>query len=28
VLAVPRYNELTDSFEPVTVPVDPENYFT
>jgi hypothetical protein len=28
VLAIPRYNELTDSFEPVTVPVDPEKYFS
>ena len=28
VLAVPRYNELNDSFEPVTLPADPDSYFS
>ena len=28
VLAIPRYNELTDSFEPVSLPADPDSYFT
>lgn len=27
VLALPQYNELTDSFEPVRIPVDPDSYF-
>ena len=27
VLAIPRYNELTDSFEPVSLPADPDAYF-
>ena len=27
VLAIPKYNEITDSFEPVSVPLDPEGYF-
>mgnify|MGYP001040882958 FL=1 len=27
VLAIPQYNELTDSFEPVQLPADPDAYF-
>ncbi|CAG9314331.1 unnamed protein product [Blepharisma stoltei] len=27
VLAIPQYNELTDSFEPVRLPADPDAYF-
>jgi hypothetical protein len=27
VLAVPQYNELTDAFEPVRLPADPDAYF-
>ncbi len=27
ILAIPRYNELTDSFEPVSLPADPDAYF-
>lgn len=27
ILSIPRYNELTDSFEPVNLPADPDAYF-
>lgn len=27
VLALPQYNEITDSFEPTKLPVDPDAYF-
>jgi len=27
ILALPQYNELTDSFEPTRIPVDPDAYF-
>jgi hypothetical protein len=27
VLAVPQYNEMTDSFEPMRLPLNPDDYF-